>query len=62
MCVGATRRTPRWADGGNLGSKEQVKREFGSGLLESWGLCVIPEELSRKELDIEAWGSGPNKV
>lgn len=48
---------PRWADGGNLGSKQQVRREFGSGLLESWGLCVIPEELSRKELDIERSGA-----
>ena len=31
---------PRWADPGNLGSKEKVGREFGSGVLRSWGLWV----------------------
>ena len=40
VCVGVIRRMPRWADPGNLGSKEKVGREFGSGVLRSWGLWV----------------------
>ena len=40
VCVGVVRRMPRWADPGNLGSKEKVGREFGSGVFGSWGLWV----------------------
>lgn len=50
---------PRWSDGGNLGDAEQVRREFGSGLVEPWGFWVIPEELLRRTLDREVWGLGP---
>ena len=38
VCVRVIRRMPRWADPGNLGPKEKVGREFGSGILRSWGL------------------------
>ena len=40
VCVRVIRRMPRWADPGNLGSKEKLGREFGSGVLRSWGLWV----------------------
>lgn len=54
---------PRWADGGSLGGGEQVRREFGSDLVESRRLWVTTQEdTGYRSLGLETKDEGESIV